>query len=85
MHVGLYNEHLGSPYQMGYAHGELMKETAQHLVSDVWDYMKTQVVRAAPLLICSLYLNRSKLSMVLLISSLNGFSMISPILGIISL
>lgn len=30
---------------MGYAHGQLMKEKAQGLVSDVWAYMVQQVVR----------------------------------------
>ena len=29
---------------MGYAHGQLMKEKAQHLVDDVWAYMEQEIV-----------------------------------------
>ena len=35
----------GTPYQMGYAHGELMTEKAQGMISDVWTYLEEQVVR----------------------------------------
>ena len=34
----------GSPYNMGYAHGELMKERATGLINDVWNYLEEQVV-----------------------------------------
>ena len=36
--------HAGSPYDMGYAHGELMKERATGLINDVWNYLEEQVV-----------------------------------------
>ena len=29
---------------MGYAHGQLMKEKAQHLIDDVWAYMEQEIV-----------------------------------------
>ena len=34
----------GTPYEMGYAHGELMTEKAQGLMNDVWAYLEEQVV-----------------------------------------
>lgn len=34
----------GTPYQMGYAHGELMTEKAQGMINDVWNYLEEQVV-----------------------------------------
>ena len=36
----------GTPYEMGYAHGQLMKEKAQHLFDDVWAYMEQEIVCA---------------------------------------
>ncbi len=34
----------GSPYEMGYAHGQLMQERAKSMMNDVWSYLKDQVV-----------------------------------------
>lgn len=34
----------GTPYDMGYAHGVLMKEKAQSMMNDVWKYLEDQVV-----------------------------------------
>ena len=34
----------GSPYEMGYAHGTLMKDKVKGLITDVWMYMESQVV-----------------------------------------
>ena len=36
--------HTGSPYEMGYAHGSLMKDKVKGLMNDVWAYMELQVV-----------------------------------------
>jgi isopenicillin-N N-acyltransferase like protein len=33
----------GSPYEMGYAHGTLMRETAIKFINSVWTYMESQV------------------------------------------
>ena len=38
--------HVGSAYEMGYAHGELMSERAQGMVNDVWNYLEEEVVRS---------------------------------------
>ena len=35
---------LGSPYEMGYAHGSLLKERAQDMLNSVWSYFELQVV-----------------------------------------
>ena len=35
----------GTPYEMGYAHGELMKEKANSMMNAVWEYLEDQVVR----------------------------------------
>ena len=35
---------LGSPYEMGYAHGQLMQERAKSMMDDVWNYLEDQVV-----------------------------------------
>ena len=35
----------GTPYEMGYAHGALMNETAQQFYSTAWEYTLLQVVR----------------------------------------
>jgi exportin-7 len=34
----------GSPYEMGYAHGELMTSQAHSFMNDVWSYLEEQVV-----------------------------------------
>ena len=34
----------GSPYEMGYAHGQLMQERAKSMMNDVWSYLEDQVV-----------------------------------------
>eukprot|EP01102_Stenamoeba_stenopodia_P020893 TRINITY_DN8296_c0_g1_i1.p1 TRINITY_DN8296_c0_g1~~TRINITY_DN8296_c0_g1_i1.p1 ORF type:complete len:480 (-),score=84.84 TRINITY_DN8296_c0_g1_i1:72-1430(-) len=36
----------GSPYDMGYAHGLLMKDKCQGLISSVWNYLEEQVEEA---------------------------------------
>jgi len=36
----------GSPYQMGYAHGLLMKDKCQDLINSVWTYLEEQVEEA---------------------------------------
>ena len=36
---------VGSPYEMGYAHGELMKDKATQFMNDVWTYFEQQVVK----------------------------------------
>ncbi len=33
----------GTPYEMGYAHGELMKEDATAFINAVWGYLEEQV------------------------------------------
>ena len=35
---------LGTPYEMGYAHGELMKDIASKFIDDVWKYLEEEVV-----------------------------------------
>nr|XP_039248441.1 protein dcd1A-like [Styela clava] len=35
----------GSPYEMGYAHGSLLKTEAASFMNAVWDYMEDQVVQ----------------------------------------
>ena len=35
---------IGSPYEMGYAHGQLMQERAKSMMNDVWSYLEDQVV-----------------------------------------
>ena len=35
---------LGTPYEMGYAHGQLMQERAKSMMNDVWSYLEDQVV-----------------------------------------
>ena len=43
----------GTPYEMGYAHGSLMKEKAKGLINDVWAYMELQVVGfIVPVTVC---------------------------------
>ena len=40
----LYVAHLyGSPYEMGYAHGKLLDGIVQQFVSDVWEYMISEI------------------------------------------
>ena len=34
----------GTPYEMGYAQGELMTERAQEMISDTWSYIEEKVV-----------------------------------------
>lgn len=34
----------GTPYEMGYAHGELMGAEARGLIDGVWSYLEEQVV-----------------------------------------
>ncbi len=34
----------GSPYEMGYAHGQLMKERAESMLNNVWQYLEQQIV-----------------------------------------
>lgn len=42
----IYIVHLwGTPYEMGYAHGMLIKERLTGLVDTFWDYMETQIVK----------------------------------------
>jgi hypothetical protein len=36
----------GSPYEMGYAHGSLLKERAQDMLNSVWSYFELQVEQA---------------------------------------
>lgn len=36
----------GSPYEMGYSHGELMKEDAFNFVNAIWSYLEGQVESA---------------------------------------
>ena len=36
---------IGTPYEMGNAHGSLMMNEARGLINDVWSYMESQVVR----------------------------------------
>ncbi|EGD79182.1 hypothetical protein PTSG_09912 [Salpingoeca rosetta] len=36
----------GTPYEMGYAHGILMKENATQFINDVWGYLEDQVESA---------------------------------------
>ncbi|ETO13964.1 hypothetical protein RFI_23401 [Reticulomyxa filosa] len=39
----LYMAHVyGTPYEMGYAHGELLKDEVQTFISDVWEYMLSE-------------------------------------------
>jgi len=38
----------GTPYEMGRAQGELMKEKTQALVTQVWAYMRNQIANALP-------------------------------------
>ena len=35
----------GTPYDMGYAHGSLLKERTQDMLNSVWSYFELQVVR----------------------------------------
>ena len=35
---------IGTSYDMGYAHGELMREQAKAFMDDVWLYIEVQVV-----------------------------------------
>ena len=43
----VYIVHLwGSPYEMGYAHGLLVKERMIGLVETFWHYMETQIVKS---------------------------------------
>ena len=34
----------GTPYEMGYAHGTLMKENTTQFINAVWAYLEEQVV-----------------------------------------
>ncbi len=34
----------GSPHEMGYAQGELLKEKVNDMMNDVWKYLEEQVV-----------------------------------------
>jgi len=36
----------GTPYEMGYAQGAIMNQTAQNLVNSVWNYLESQVEQA---------------------------------------
>jgi isopenicillin-N N-acyltransferase like protein len=36
----------GTPYQKGFAHGTLMKETMTQMMDEVWDYLEDQVEQA---------------------------------------
>ena len=36
--------HAGTPYEMGYANGELMEAQAHGLIDGVWGYLEEQVV-----------------------------------------
>eukprot|EP01089_Gocevia_fonbrunei_P020207 TRINITY_DN745_c0_g1_i8.p1 TRINITY_DN745_c0_g1~~TRINITY_DN745_c0_g1_i8.p1 ORF type:complete len:238 (+),score=38.47 TRINITY_DN745_c0_g1_i8:36-749(+) len=38
----------GTPYEMGFAQGSLLKTEAQNLISSVWTYMESQVINALP-------------------------------------
>jgi hypothetical protein len=35
---------LGTPYEMGYAQGELMKDVASTFIDDVWTYLEEEAV-----------------------------------------
>lgn len=35
---------LGTAYEMGYAHGKLMKEEATQFINAVWTYLEDEVV-----------------------------------------
>ena len=43
---------LGSPYELGYAHGQLMQEKANNMINDVWNYLEDQVVRLIWSMLC---------------------------------
>ena len=36
--------YIGTPYDMGYAQGELMRDKAQQMINAVWMYLEEQVV-----------------------------------------
>ncbi|KAL3855217.1 hypothetical protein ACJMK2_014437 [Sinanodonta woodiana] len=36
----------GTPYEMGYAQGTLMKEETNHFLDDVWTYLEEQIIEA---------------------------------------
>jgi len=36
---------LGTPYEMGYAQGTLLKKEASQFMNEVWEYLEDQVVR----------------------------------------
>ena len=36
----------GTPYEMGYAHGQLMADRAASFMDSVWEYLEEQVVGA---------------------------------------
>ena len=49
MNQKLYNTviciYVGTPYEMGFAHGTLLTEEATDLLNSVWKYLEDQVVR----------------------------------------
>jgi hypothetical protein len=46
LELGLLIRLAGTPYQMGYAHGALLKESARGLIDGVWSYLELQVEQA---------------------------------------
>ena len=36
--------YIGTPYEMGFAHGTLMKENSTKFINAVWAYLEEQVV-----------------------------------------
>lgn len=38
---------VGSPYEMGYAHGDLMQQEVRGLMDGVWSYLEEKVVSIA--------------------------------------
>ena len=36
---------VGWPYQMGYAHGQLVKDVVKSFIDEVWEYLEDEIVR----------------------------------------
>lgn len=70
---------VGSPYEMGFAHGVLLKDRASDMLHEVWNYFELQVVNFHGACMVAQYIispeccYRSKLSMEQLTFFHHGF------------